>query len=235
MSQVEHSLNLLAAAFYRINLILIQHFTSAFSVSGTGGYVWSFYPLPERESETGSGTDRTKPAIRHRRIKSVICEITSTGSIVCTRMILVLAMQTLQLPVSFPSITSNSIKGFVQMVGDEISGHIVENVIELPLPVRYWYHCRSHWTGITGDLFIQRKEAAICRDTAMHLHYPLNSLLFMGIQQRKTAKTRDNTYWHQDMRPPFHLISQLPGLPFLQQKGLRVQKRVHLTKPNKIN
>ncbi|EIL81467.1 hypothetical protein ECHM605_03715 [Escherichia coli HM605] len=37
------------------------------------------------------------------------------------------------------------------------------------------------------------------------------------------------------MRPPFHLIFQLPGLiPFSQQKGLRVQKRVHFS-PNQIN
>lgn len=39
----------------------------------------------------------------------------------------------------------------------------------------------------------------------------------------------------QDMRPPFHLISQFPGLiPFSQQKGLRVQKRVHFS-PNQTN
>lgn len=39
----------------------------------------------------------------------------------------------------------------------------------------------------------------------------------------------------QDMRPPFHLISQLPGLiPFSLQKGLRVQKRVHFS-PNQKN
>ncbi|HAW7887819.1 TPA: hypothetical protein JLN09_004212 [Escherichia coli] len=37
------------------------------------------------------------------------------------------------------------------------------------------------------------------------------------------------------MRPPFHLISQFPGLiPFSQQKGLRVQKRVHFS-PNQTN
>lgn len=37
------------------------------------------------------------------------------------------------------------------------------------------------------------------------------------------------------MRPPFHLISQLPGLiPFSLQKGLRVQKRVHFS-PNQTN
>ena len=37
------------------------------------------------------------------------------------------------------------------------------------------------------------------------------------------------------MRPPFHLIFQLPGLiPFSQQKGLRVQKRVHFS-PNQTN
>ncbi|TGB70614.1 hypothetical protein CRG96_06760 [Escherichia sp. E4930] len=39
----------------------------------------------------------------------------------------------------------------------------------------------------------------------------------------------------QDMRPPFHLISQFPGLiPFSLQKGLRVQKRVHFS-PNQTN
>lgn len=39
----------------------------------------------------------------------------------------------------------------------------------------------------------------------------------------------------QDMRPPFHLISQFRGLiPFSQQKGLRVQKRVHFS-PNQTN
>lgn len=37
------------------------------------------------------------------------------------------------------------------------------------------------------------------------------------------------------MRPSFHLISQFPGLiPFSQQKGLRVQKRVHFS-PNQTN
>ncbi len=37
------------------------------------------------------------------------------------------------------------------------------------------------------------------------------------------------------MRPPFHLISQFPGLiPFSQQKGLRVQKRVYFS-PNQTN
>lgn len=37
------------------------------------------------------------------------------------------------------------------------------------------------------------------------------------------------------MRPPFHLISQFPGLiPFSQQKGPRVQKRVHFS-PNQTN
>lgn len=37
------------------------------------------------------------------------------------------------------------------------------------------------------------------------------------------------------MRPSFHLISQFPGLiPFSQQKGLRVQKRVHFSQ-NKTN
>lgn len=39
----------------------------------------------------------------------------------------------------------------------------------------------------------------------------------------------------QDMRPSFHLISQFPGLiPFSQQKGLRVQKRVYFS-PNQTN
>lgn len=37
------------------------------------------------------------------------------------------------------------------------------------------------------------------------------------------------------MRPSFHLISQFPGLiPFSQQKGPRVQKRVHFS-PNQTN
>ncbi|HCO5164543.1 TPA: hypothetical protein N8124_004106 [Escherichia coli] len=37
------------------------------------------------------------------------------------------------------------------------------------------------------------------------------------------------------MRPSFHLISQFPGLiPFSQQKGLRVQKRVYFS-PNQTN
>ncbi|WP_213078752.1 hypothetical protein, partial [Escherichia coli] len=44
-----------------------------------------------------------------------------------------------------------------------------------------------------------------------------------------------HTEMDQDMRPPFHLISQLPGLiPFSQQKELRVQKRVHFS-PNQTN
>ena len=37
------------------------------------------------------------------------------------------------------------------------------------------------------------------------------------------------------MRPSFNLISQFPGLiPFSQQKGQRVQKRVHFS-PNQTN
>ncbi|HHO0870523.1 TPA: hypothetical protein ACRTO2_004397, partial [Escherichia coli] len=67
-------------------------------------------------------------------------------------------------------------------------------------------------------------------------HYPLNSLLLSGYTTAERQKPEiTHTEMDQDMRPSFHLISQFPGLiPFSQQKGLRVQKRVHFS-PNQTN
>ncbi|EPY9212416.1 hypothetical protein ACXHV2_003085, partial [Escherichia coli] len=53
--------------------------------------------------------------------------------------------------------------------------------------------------------------------------------------QKRQKPEITHTEMDQDMRPLFHLISQFPGLiPFSQQKGLRVQKRVHFS-PNQTN
>ena len=109
---------------------------------------------------------------------------------------------------SFPVDYIKLDKGFVQMVGvDEISGHIVENVIEL-----------AHLLGIdiiaegietkSQELFMtEKKEAAICRDTAMHLHYPLNSLLLSGYTTAETAKSGITHTEMDQICVPFHLIS----------------------------
>lgn len=80
------------------------------------------------------------------------------------------------------------------MVGvDEISGHIVENVIELARRLGIDIIAEGIETE-SQELFMTEKGSSYLQDTAMRLHYPRNSLLLSGYTTAETAKTRDNTY-----------------------------------------
>ncbi|UUF65786.1 EAL domain-containing protein [Escherichia coli] len=112
MSQVEHSLEFCCSIFYRINFILGINISPAHFLSpGLEDSCMKFLStFPKGKVKLVLElTERNQLSVTSR-VKSVICEITSTGSIVSHWMILVLAMQLTATCSRFLSITSNSIK-----------------------------------------------------------------------------------------------------------------------------